>query len=67
MRVMALPSDRPVSELAPLLADWDVPRFVELLRALGTPTPMGTPATAGRCGAARSAGMLCKLLACFHC
>ena len=43
MQVLALPSDRSVSELAPLLADWDAPKFLALLRSLAG------QATAARC------------------
>ena len=37
MRVLALPSDRPASDLAPVLADWDADKFAQLLRALQGP------------------------------
>ncbi len=43
MQVLALPSDRSVAELAPLLADWDSPKFLALLRSLAG------QATASRC------------------
>ena len=43
MQVLALPSDRSVSELAPLLADWDSLKFLALLRSLAG------QATAARC------------------
>lgn len=51
MRVLALPSDRPISDLAPCFADWDVPKFAVLLRTL-----QGA-ATAARCALAGDAGV----------